>query len=359
MIECIIREKQINQEIISNRKETFRQFNDFYKEHVDDINEIVFVGSGSSNTSSTAAYQIVERFSGISTIAYLPNLFLNKTVYNPKALYVFISQTGNSTLTQQAVIKVRELGCHTVAVSEKADTKIARETELFINMGCGFEEYGMRTIGYCATILTELLMGLEMGLINGHIDQETYDRQIAEAWATTENHDRVVELANSWFDMVKDEIASGESFMIYGPKSLFGVALEAALKILEVDKRYAAVGYEMDDGLHGPNMGMTSKNRVIILNDGVSDQALAEGIAKYVKTEVGPAYIIGKSTMDEKDLPLDFVSTEFIALEFAPIIQILSYRLAVDFGVEVPLFKDMILPDQKYFNTHSEHLGKE
>ena len=62
--------------------------------------------------------------------------------------------------------------------------------------------------------------------------------------------------------------------------------------------------------------------------------------------------------MDDRDLLFDFVSTNFIALEFAPIIQILSYRLAVDFGVEVPLFKDMVLPDQKYFNTHSEHLGK-
>ncbi len=358
MIECIIREKKINQEIIKNREETFRQLKDFYQEHIDEINEIVFVGSGSSNTSSIAAYQTVERFSGLSTSAIVPNLFLNKTVYNPKGLYVFISQTGNSTLTQEAIIKVRELGCHTVAVSEKADTKIAKEAEIFVNMGCGFEEYGMRTIGYCATILTELLMGLEMGRINGHLDQESYDCYLAEACATTEHHDEIVEKTGIWFEKVKDEIASGESFMIFGPKALYGVALEAALKILEVDKRFAAVGYEMDDGLHGPNMGMTSKNRVIILNDGVSDQALAEGIAKYVKTEVGPAYIIGRSTMDDRDFAFEPVSTEFLALEYAPIIQILSYRLAVDFGVPVPLFKDMELPDQKYFNTHSEHLGK-
>ncbi|MFQ8581744.1 MAG: hypothetical protein ACLSA6_04010 [Holdemania massiliensis] len=43
------------------------------------------------------------------------------------------------------------------------------------------------------------------------------------------------------------------------------------------------MGYEMDDGLHGPTMGFTQRHAVIVLNDGGKDNSLAMGIAQYMK----------------------------------------------------------------------------
>ena len=358
MLPCIKREQQVLTAILDNRKETAKQLIDYYKEHKEDVSQIVFIGSGSSNTSSVAAFQMVEKFSGVSTSTMIPNLFLNKSVYDPKALCIFISQTGSSTLTQSAVKRAKENGCVTVAMSEAGNTKVAKEANLFVNMGCGEEEYGQRTIGFSSTVLTEMVIGLEMGLVNGTLSEEEYNRYIEDAYKMAGNINSVIDQTDDWYQSVKEIISNGSHFMILGPKSLYGVALEGALKILEVDKRYSAVGYEMDDGLHGPNMGLTRDNKVIVLSDGVSDQVLAQGIAQYVKNEVGNAFIIGRNTIDATDFPLDYKSEYFFALEFAPVLQYLSYRLAVDFGVEVPLFKDLVLPDQKYFNTHSEHLGK-
>lgn len=358
MLECIKREQQVLTAILDKRKETTKELIDYYKEHKDAVSQILFIGSGSSNTSSIAAFQMVEKFSGLSTSTMIPNLFLNKSVYDSKTLCVFISQTGSSTLTQSAVKRAKENGCLTVAVSEAANTKVAREADLFVNMGCGDEEYGQRTIGFSSTVLTEMVIGLEMGLANGRLSEEEYNAYVKDAYAMATNINYVIAQTEVWYQNVKDIISNGTHFMILGPKSLYGIALEGALKILEVDKRYSAVGYEMDDGLHGPNMGLTKDTKVIVLSDGVSDQVLAQGIAKYVKNEVGNAFIIGRNTIDETDFALDYKSECFYALEFAPVLQYLSYKLAVDFGVEVPLFKDLILPDQKYFNTHSEHLGK-
>ncbi len=358
MLPCILREDKVNRSIVENRKETFRQLSDYYRQNVSRFNEIIIVGSGSSNTSSVTAFQTIEKFSGIITNTMMPNLFMNKTVYNRNALYVFVSQTGSSALTQSAVIRAREQGCVTVAISEAPDTKVAKEADLFVNMGSGFEEYGQRTIGFCATVLTEMLMGLELGLINGHLSQDEYDGYVAEAFRMCDNVPKVIESADRWIKEHLDSLSSGENYMIFGPKSLYGVAMEGALKILEVVKKFGAVGYEMDDGLHGPNMGMTDKTRIIVLSDGVSDQQLAHGIARYIKNEVGTAYIAGKNVVDDSDFRLDFVTENFLSLEFAPFVQLLAYRLAEHLGVEVPLFKDMVLPDQKYFNTHTEHLGK-
>lgn len=358
MLECIKREQQVLTSILDNRKETTKELIDYYKEHKDAVSQILFIGSGSSNTSSIAAFQMVEKFSGLSTSTMIPNLFLNKSVYDSKTLCVFISQTGSSTLTQSAVKRAKENGCLTVAVSEAANTKVAKEADLFVNMGCGEEEYGQRTIGFSSTVLTEMVIGLEMGLANGRLSEEEYNAYVKDAYVMAANINSVIAQTEVWYQNVKDIISNGTHFMILGPKSLYGIALEGALKILEVDKRYSAVGYEMDDGLHGPNMGLTKDTKVIVLSDGVSDQVLAQGIANYVKNEVGNAFIIGRNTIDETDFALDYKSECFHALEFAPVLQYLSYKLAVDFGVEVPLFKDLVLPDQKYFNTHSEHLGK-
>lgn len=358
MLDCIIREKELCLKIINNRKETTKQLIEHYSLNAKKYNEIIFVGSGSSNTSSTAAYQLVEKFSGISTCVIMPNLFINKTKYNSNALYIFISQTGSSSLTQKAIKKMNDLGNTTVTISESKDTKCAKEANLFVNMGCEYEEYGMRTIGYSTTVLTELVIALEMGLANGNLSKKEYEEYIEEAISAINHHDYVVSETQKWYQKVKQQLLSTQHFIILGPKSLYGVALEGALKIIETARKYTAVGYELDDGLHGPNMGMKKTDTIMVLSDGESDLNLVHGIAKYIKNEVGNAYIIGKSTLDDQDFNFEFVSHNFIALEFAPIVQILAYNLAIDNSIEVPLFKDLYLPDQKYFNTHSEHLGK-
>ena len=49
---------------------------------------------------------------------------------------------------------------------------------------------------------------------------------------------------------------------------------------------YLCVGYEMDEGMHGPTMGFTNRVAVIILNDGKNER-LANGLADYIKDMVG------------------------------------------------------------------------
>ncbi|MPN50457.1 hypothetical protein SDC9_198084 [bioreactor metagenome] len=51
------------------------------------------------------------------------------------------------------------------------------------------------------------------------------------------------------------------------------------------------------------------------------------------------------------------MGNDFRALEFAPVVEILAYRLAKDQGVAIPTMEEMMkvgLPESKYFNTHDE-----
>ena len=146
-----------------------------------------------------------------------------------------------------------------------------------------------------------------------------------------------------------------ETFTIYGMDSLWGVALEGALKILEISKRRIGVGYEFDDGMHGPTMGYTPSNCVIVLHDGGREDVRAHQLTTFAKNELGYGYLIGENPIDASDLPISLTGGEFIFLELSPVVQILAYRLAVDYGIELKDIKTQDpLPEMKYFNTHDE-----
>lgn len=354
MLDCIYRVPAKIESIVANRKETFAALLMAMSKKPDEYDELVFVGSGTSNTSSVTANRFVEKASGLSARTMLPNDFLNKVSYNKKALYIFVSQSGTSHLTQLAMKKVQDLGCLTVAITEHSQTPLSLDADIHVEMGCGFEEYGMRTIGYCATVLTEMLMGMEIGLARGALSQEAYDEYMKDALKVPESHKKICEDTLKWFDKVKESIAEAESIILYGSQSLWGVALEGALKILETARRYLCVGYELDDGLHGPDLAYSHRFAVLILNDGEKDDALATNAAKFAKAETGHGFVIGKHTLDDMDLPFDPVGNDFKCLEFAPVVEILAYQLGLENGVNIVPLKDMEIKSAKYFTTHDE-----
>lgn len=355
LLDCIYRESAIIEGIVENKDINFSKFLDYVKDKTDIINEIIFIGSGTSNTSSVTACRFVEKVSNISANVMLPNEFLSKKVYNKKGLYVFVSQSGTSSLTKKSLQKVKDLGLFTVAITEAEDTPLAMEADVHINMGSGYEEYGMRTIGYCASTFTLMVMGILMGKASGDLSETQVKEYMDEALLVTKKHKRHCDDILKWFDNNKARLMDADAFAFYGNESLWGVAKEGALKVLEIARRFMCVGYEMDDGLHGPTMGFTNRHVIIILNDGGKDEYMATSFARYIKNEVGQAYIIGKNAIDEYDFGFEPISDNFKFLEFAPVVQILAYRLAVDYGIVLKDMKSMIpMPESKYFNTHDE-----
>ena len=130
-----------------------------------------------------------------------------------------------------------------------------------------------------------------------------------------------------------------------------GLALEGAMKVWEVPQT-ASVGYELEDGMHGPNYGYTKNHCVVVLHDGTEqDKALA--LAGYVKNVVGNGYVCGPQVLAADDLLVQPVTENFTCLEMAPIVQVAAYRLAVDGG------RDLTVPSDEramhsYFSTHEQ-----
>ena len=356
MLEVINRVPQTITRILDDCERNFAALNARLREEPDRFNELVYVGSGSSNTSCVAAVRFAEEASHLPARTMVPNDFLRKTVYNPDAIYVFVSQSGNSHLTCLAATKAKELGLFTVGVSEKPDTPLAKMVDVYVNQHCEDEEYGMVTVGYCSSMLTQMVLGMNVGLATGKLTQEEFDAYMEDARKVPASHKEITAKAVKWFEANKGTFLDKDGVTFYGAGPLWGVALEGALKTFEVARKIMAIGFELDDGLHGPDMGYTKKHVVIFLNEAGKDEKLCLNGARFAKGETGGGFVFGRNPIDETDLAFEPASEHFYGLEYAPTVEVFAYLLAVEFGTPVLSNAEWDITNapksSKYFATH-------
>lgn len=353
MLNCIERTPGILDGILRNRKENVQKLLNYLKNQTDSVNEIVFVGSGTSNTSAVTARSFVEKSVGIRASCYVPNDFYHgRNSLNPRALYVFTSQTGTSIETRRAMDAVLDLGFPCIGITESSDTPLAKACPCHWEMGCGNEEYPMRTIGYSASVLSQMLLGLELGFAKRSIVQEKYETLINDASLLPESISKIIPQALTWVENSKWNILRSECLIFAGADSLFGVALEAALKTWEILQK-PSYGYELEESLHGPNFGYNANHCIIVLNDGGRENQKALALGRYIEEAVGNGFMIGAQAAHEQDLRLSLKGEDFSALELTAAAQAIIYRLTVDCG------RDLCKPQhhedmERYFVTHQE-----
>ncbi len=351
LLDCIERIPSILESILRDRKENTRQFFEYLSDKIHDINEIVFVGSGTSNTSAVTSKIFVEKVSGIGTkVCYPADFCYNTGYYNPKALYVFTSQTGTSIVTRNAQKLVQDMGFLSLSITESEETPLAREASSHINMGCGHEEYLMRTIGYTSSVFAHMLLALEIGLKRGSITPAQYEEYLSKAALVPDSHRAITAKTLEWLKKSKRQMMRSQCIIFTGSGSLYGVSLEGAVKVWEIPQT-ASMGYELEEGMHGPNYGYDTRHCVIVLNDGGRDNDKALSLARYMKDVWNNGLVVGSSVVDGSDLALELKGGEFSCLELSAVPQVIAYKLAVDAGREL-----LIHPDdsrmESYFKTH-------
>lgn len=353
LLDCIQRIPDISRKIIDSYDEIYKQFLSYIQEK--DIDELIFIGSGTSNTSTITACNFVERITKIRVSHYIPNEFLNKEYFNCKGLYIFVSQSGTSRLTNQSLEFIKKKGLFHACICADAESKMVRLSDCFIDLSCGEEEYGMRTIGYVSTILVEMFLGIAFAKSRNIVADDEVNFYLDDALKAVNGLELMTNQALIWFETNKEYLNSVEGFLLYGGKALWGVALEGALKILEITRQTLAIGYEIDDGCHGPTMGFTKKHAVIAFNIDDENNDTVQKLTDYAKNELGFGSIIGNKSKDLTDLKFEHHSNHFYAIEFAPFVQILAYQLAIEKGVVLEPSNVMKpLPEKKYFNMHEK-----
>ena len=353
MLDCIKRTPKCMNEMIENAKGHTQALAVYLEKDLDTINEIVIIASGSSYHSGLTTMNFIESVTGLPVKVFVPNTFSKKSLLNENALYIFVSQTGTSGLVIDMVKDINDKGYHTLAITEHAHTPVSEAAACHIDVGCGYEEFGYRTVGFCCSVFALQLTGLRLGLERGHINETQFNYYLEDARKVVENQPDIVEKSLKWFDNNKETLKKANTIYYYGSGELYGIALEGALKMLETARIYRSVGYEAEDGLHGPNLGFQKDDIVISLCDGENDLNYSRNVVKFAKNELLTGYEVGPEIIDENDLKIRIASLNFRAIEFAAVVEVLAYELAIINDIPVlDMTHRLVHASQQYFTTH-------
>lgn len=352
LLDCIERIPSVIEAILTQQEEAFAGFDQYVGKEKDRIDEIVFIGSGTSNTVAMTSQPFVEKVSGLRTKVVYPNDYIGEGhVYNPNALHIFTSQTGTSKVVCQVMEKLAGLKYLCLSMTDSPESQLARLSPCHVCLNCGKEEYGMRTIGYTTSVLNHMLLGLRLGKMRGVLTEGQYDAYQRQAAGVPKNHRAVSERTKGWFQKNKRQIMRSRCVIFTGAGMYYGLSLESAVKFWEMPQ-VISMGYELEEGLHGPNYGYDYPHCVIVFNDGGSESDKALSLARYMKDVFHNGLVIGAKTVDGQDLLIESDSGDFACLEYSAAPQVMAYFLTIDGGRDLLQKTDHSVMNS-YFRTHS------
>ena len=125
---------------------------------------------------------------------------------NPKGLYIFTSQTGTSRTTARMMEKIQSLGLMTLSITEDEETPLAKISRIHLSMGCGKEEFPMRTIGYVSSALDHCLLAMAIGRKRGVLSLDEHEQLRKEALAAIRNRVKIQETIRDWFPKISSRL---------------------------------------------------------------------------------------------------------------------------------------------------------
>lgn len=294
-----------------------------------DINRIILVASGSSYHCARYAAELFSSISKIEASAiYSSEFLLEDTIaHSDNILYIFITQSGETTDTNSALEKAKEHGVKTLCITNKENSTIWNASDYKVACLAGEEKSIAATKSFVSQLLCSTLLALKFAQIQG-IDTYDYtlDLKMIPSFISKsfELQPKIKQLAR-FLSKYKNVVmtADGQSYAL---------AKEASLKIKEtsyINTSSAILG----EFMHGHVAVLNNNNEVFvyILNDNLTYTA-TKNLNKIKESYNPPICVIGNRTNQVKstyniniDCDKPIVKTFCIAV----IIQLLALEIAI------------------------------
>ncbi len=344
MYDYILETPKVAKDLLDNRKKSYKEAIGLLVNK--DYDEIVFIGSGSSYNGSFTARYFVEKVLNKRVTCLYPYLVENfEKKLNDKAIYIFVSQSGESRLTYEVVNKIKDMGCDVITLTSNQESSIAKAGNVPIDMNCGEETVPYKTKGYTCTYLSIIVMALEAALEKKSISKKEYEDYIDELYNIVSNLSEIISGTEKWYNENANRLKEGKSVLVVGTGANYGTAIESHLKIIETVRCFTFV-YELEEYMHGPQNSLSKDSVIFTINSGGVEDEKVKGLDKFLKSKLNNAYLVGK----DGDIPVTLVGREELTpIELTVIFQIIAYRYSVDCGIDL---------NKRAFEDFDEIVGK-
>ena len=312
-------------------------------EYLRNIDDIVICACGTSYHAALTASYLLERLAGTRTKVEIASEFrYRKPKLNKDALFIVISQSGETADTLEALKIAKQAGLKTLAICNVDNSSIVRLADNTLLTRAGIEKGVASTKAFATQIVTLWMLTLQIAQAKGTLGTDELEREISALLHIPQ----ILNIDSGLQEKIRrlsKHYMHGHGFFFIGRDIFYPLALEGALKLKEISYLHAE-GYPSGEMKHGP---------IALADEKLFTVALMPRTLLYEKTKSNveelaarDAYILAISP-EEFELSDDFIRTgshehpmsEFF--EMMIILQILALEISVRLGNNVDMPRNL------------------
>ncbi len=295
----------------------------------ENINRVIIVASGSSYHCARFAADLFGSIANIEASAIYSSEYLLKTKIadSTDILYIFITQSGETTDTNSALIKAKEAGVKTLCITNKENSSIWNAADYKIACHAGEEKSIAATKSLLSQMLCSLLVVLKFAQ-NKSIDVSNYVRDLNDIPDVIEKSFKLKQKIKLFAKF----LSKHKSIIMSADGASYALAKEASLKVKETSYINTS-SYILGEFMHGHVAILNNKRSalVYILNDELTYTAVKN--LNYIKENYNPPIcVIGSRTNQVKstyNINIDCEKPIIKTFALLVIIQLLALETAL------------------------------
>ena len=292
------------------------------------IEQVVFVASGSSYHCARYGADIFGKIASIEARAIYSSEFLLKAVipHSENMLYIFITQSGETSDTNKALIKAKESGVRTLCITNKEDSTIWNASDYKVCCHAGVERSIAATKSLTSQMKCVTFLAIKFAKLKG-IETDSYINELISVphyIEETYNLRPKIKMLARFVSKYKNVIVCADGVS-------YALAKEAALKIKETSYLNVTSSI-LGEFMHGHVAVLNNKSVLIyILVDDLTYTA-TKNLNKIKEDYNPPICIIGNKNVKIKstfNINIDCESKMVKYFCDAVIVQLLALEIAL------------------------------
>ena len=216
-----------------------------------DISSIILIGCGTAYHSCLMAKYWFEQLTSLDVSVDIASEFrYRKNRFKKDALYIFVSQSGETADTYAALDLCNKNKMKTCSIVNVVESSIARESKFVLPIHCGPEIGVASTKAFIGQMLVLYLLCIKLGKNRKDISNEVFLRKIKSLNSLSGLIKESLKTENE-IQLVCNSFTVAKGSMFLGRGYSYPIALEGALKLKELAYVHAE-GYPAGEMKHGP-----------------------------------------------------------------------------------------------------------
>ncbi len=224
---------------------------------------IIFVACGTSFHACLAARQVMEELTELPVAIELASDFLDRrTPLFRSDVCVFVSQSGETADTLQALRYAKSCMALTVGIVNVVGSSIARMTDCGVHLNAGCEIGVASTKVYTSQIVVMVIIALQLS-VDSMAKQGRRKEILSALLDLPQKVQKTLESTDKKMQSLAERFRDNSSILLFGRGYHYATCLEAALKIKEVSYIHTE-GIHAGELKHGP-LALVDENMPVIL----------------------------------------------------------------------------------------------